>query len=84
MKVNVLFFAAARESTGMSSTILEVRFGAQLWDVINGEIMIQFPSLQVARNRYSVALNKRYVGHDETLILHEYDEIAILPPISGG
>jgi molybdopterin converting factor subunit 1 len=45
-------------------------------------IQKQHPTLKSMRNTLAVAVNMAYVGSDH--IVHDGDEVAIIPPVSGG
>lgn len=81
MIVKILFFASARESCGTSSTEINVEGNSSLKELIC-LLSEKFPNLNVVKYRYAVAVNKKYIRGD--VILQPGDEVAILPPISGG
>ncbi len=78
MKVKVLFFARSREIVGEREIIFETK-GSKVSDVIN-ELIKRHPAL--GNMKFSVALNRRFVRGDE--MVREGDELAIIPPVSGG
>ena len=41
-------------------------------------------SIAVIKTVVLLAVNQEYVGSGDTLELHEGDEVAVIPPISGG
>lgn len=41
-------------------------------------------SITVIKTVVLLAVNQEYVGSGDTLELHEGDEVAVIPPISGG
>lgn len=84
VKVNVLFFAKVRELTNRSSVQLEITSKLSLKNLIE-QVIIQYPSLEVLKENLIIALNQNYVNDlNEILVLKENDEIALIPPISGG
>lgn len=79
MIVRVLFFAYLRERCGVRETSVEIPAGASvadLWDVLRA----RYPALEEQRLRFAV--NQAYV--DNAHSLHENDELALIPPVSGG
>jgi molybdopterin converting factor subunit 1 len=79
MTVRVLFFAYLRERCGARETTVELPERARVGDL--WQILCQrYPGLDAERLR--VALNRVYV--DNTHPLHDNDELALIPPVSGG
>jgi molybdopterin converting factor subunit 1 len=81
MKVKVLLFASLREAVGASQSALEVEPGASVSDVWAGMATI-FPSLVPHTGTAAFAINGAYAKPDERV--SDGDEIAFLPPVSGG
>ena len=81
MIVKVLFFGRLRELLELDSkilTILEDDYSIQ--DLVN-YLKETYPILN--EHKFVVSLNKNYVfDYDEDL--HNNDELALIPPISGG
>lgn len=81
MQVTVRYFAGHRDITGRQQETLELPDGATvgtLWD----ELTARYPRLEPYRRRLLFAVNEEY-GTPETE-LHSGDEIAFIPPVSGG
>jgi molybdopterin synthase catalytic subunit len=76
MKVRVRLFAGLRERVGMGENELELPAGARARDV--WELLEIGP--EPAGLAYAV--NRQYVDRDHEL--EEGDELAIIPPVSGG
>jgi molybdopterin synthase sulfur carrier subunit len=79
MKVAVRFFARCREIVGEHRKELEVAPGTRITDLI---VLLKdvYPGLKNEQLR--AAVNHCYA--DPTALLHEQDEVAIFPPVSGG
>jgi sulfur-carrier protein len=79
MNVNVLFFGILADKIGMSSMTFS---GAKTLDELILEIQNKFPSISQKNTKYIVSRNQEIVRTNVNLI--EGDEIALLPPFSGG
>lgn len=79
----MLFFASARELVGESSLILDVDVTATTNAVLD-ILCDQYPKLNLAKTTLSIAVNRKYINKGELAQLQENDEMALLPPISGG
>jgi MoaE-MoaD fusion protein len=79
MCVRVRLFAAYREAAGARELEIPLASSSTVADLTN-VLAARIPSLLTARGL--VALNHTYVGPDAEL--HEGDEVAFIPPVSGG
>ena len=79
MKIKVLAFGVAKDILDNPS-ISVVISGSSLFE-FKIELEQQYPKLKELSS-YMIAVNNEYAT-DETLI-YEGDEIAIIPPVSGG
>jgi molybdopterin synthase catalytic subunit len=80
-KVSVRFFARYAELAGCESTAVTVSTPATVHDVI-ARIREVFPGTQAMPARPLAALNRRQVKLDQ--LVRDGDEVALLPPLSGG
>ncbi len=81
MKVKILLFASFREAVGTSQSTLNVKPDAKLsdvWETLVGE----HPRLAPHSGTAAYAINGTYAKPEERV--REGDEIAFLPPVSGG
>ena len=81
MRVRVLFFGTLKELAGKSADEIELREGASLRDVL-AYYEARIPSFKASRSSIAMAVNQQYAGTDTRLQAN--DEIALLPPVSGG
>ncbi|MBM4242283.1 MAG: molybdopterin converting factor subunit 1 [Deltaproteobacteria bacterium] len=80
MTVRVRFFASLRERLRTSETARDLPPGATVGDLLQA-LYRDFPDLP-GSGRVSVAVNAEYV--DSRHALSEGDEVALIPPVSGG
>ena len=80
-KVSVRFFARYAELAGCSSSAINVETPVTVADVIS-RVREVFPGTQAMPPRPLAAVNQRHVKLDA--IVNEGDEVALLPPLSGG
>lgn len=81
MKVKVKLFAILREMAGREETTLEVPDEISCEEVLL-RLQTEIPVLGSVFKLCLVTINGRYV--DKTMDVAEGDEVAILPPVSGG
>ena len=81
MKVIVKLFAAARDLAGRAELAVEVPSGAHVGQ-LRTAILARAPQLKPVVDRSLVAINAEYA--DNTITIGESDEIALIPPVSGG
>jgi MoaE-MoaD fusion protein len=79
--VKVLFFGQLRDITGFSETFLEVHENSTLQGVFDHFLTI-FPGLRAHSGSVLLARNQEFAPR--TTPVAEGDEIAFLPPVSGG
>src|SRR5947209_11991667 len=81
MLVQVLFFGQLKDLTGRSSETLPLADRATLGDVLQhyGQ---KFPAIQKLSSSLAFSINREYASKEAPL--SDGDEIALLPPVSGG
>lgn len=80
-KISVRFFARYAELAGCEWSAVNVSTPATVADVI-AKVRDVFPGTQAIPARPLAALNRRQVKLDAAV--QEGDEVALLPPLSGG
>ena len=81
MRVCVLFFGVLKDLSGKSSDFIELPDGASVRDVL-AQYAAQIPQLKESLPSLALAVNQQYAGTDTKL--KAGDEVALLPPVSGG
>ncbi len=81
MQVRVLYLGMLRDLAGRDSEVVQLSDGARLADLYS-ELRRRIPKLQDFRN--AIALSVNYEYSDGAALLHDNDEVALLPPVSGG
>ncbi|HUO25343.1 MAG TPA: molybdenum cofactor biosynthesis protein MoaE [Candidatus Aquilonibacter sp.] len=81
MRIQVLFFGILKELTGKSDISLDLQEGATVHDVL-ARCAAEFPRVKETLPTLAAAVNQQYAASDTEL--HEEDEVALLPPVSGG
>ena len=84
VSVNILFFAKAKELVNQVSSVVFLSKVTSFLLIVE-EILREFPSLAKLKDTFILSLNQDYITKDNSnIILKIDDEIAIIPPISGG
>ncbi|MBC7107197.1 MAG: molybdopterin converting factor subunit 1 [Methanomassiliicoccales archaeon] len=81
MKVKVKFFASYREIVGQHEITMDLKQGTKLSDLVE-DLKRLYPRLQGFTDPIVTSVNKKYARDD--VMLKDGDEIALLPPVSGG
>lgn len=81
MRIRVLFFGILRDIVGLREDILDVQEGPTLSAVFE-HYATRFPRLRELSKSIVLAHNQRFA--DPATLLSEDDEVAFLPPVSGG
>lgn len=79
--IHMLYFAMFREHIGASSEQFSVPAGTTAGDVFT-LISERYPALAAMRNSTLVMVNEAYAEADQ--LLADGDEVALIPPVSGG
>lgn len=80
MKYTVNLFGITRDIVGKNITEVEINQAADVQTVLK-QLKTDFPKLQEIKSLL-IAVNSEYAEAD--LMLTENDEIALIPPVSGG
>jgi len=81
MKIRMRLFASAREVVGKQEVIVDVPEGVTAADLL-AQLVAQHPDLRRLAPSLKLAVNHEYVEGGRRLA--EGDEVALIPPVSGG
>ena len=79
--IRVRFFAIIRDRAGGGETTLELQEGATVADA-ESALAGRFPAIAGFLGRAAFAVNQAYAPKD--MVLRDGDELAVIPPVSGG
>ncbi len=83
IKVKVLFFAKSREVVGKSELSYDVESKTTVKELI-ASVVKTYPALEPVLTSAVLSLNLEYIACNSQETLKQNDELAIIPPISGG
>ena len=81
-ELTVKFFAYCRELVGKETIKLKLKDKTTTVGDVRMMIIEMYPSLSSLSRVFFVAVNHK-LANDDTII-NDHDEVAILPPVSGG
>lgn len=81
MRVEMLYFGVLKEFFGSERDAVDVAQGSSVGDLLE-TLRVRVGETPAAWRAMAVAVNREYSGR--TTVLHEGDEVALLPPVSGG
>ena len=82
IKIKVAFFAAVREAVGEAEIDLDVAADARTSPEFVNALLAAYPQIDKLLPRCALAVNGEYV--EAPVVLKDGDEVAVLPPMSGG
>ncbi len=81
MKIQVRLFSIAKDLAGTDSRQLELTEGERAEDVFR-YLAHMNPRFAEWEGKMRLAVNQEYVASDH--LLQDGDEVAVIPPVSGG
>jgi molybdopterin synthase sulfur carrier subunit len=81
ISVHVKLFAVAKDLAGTNETTLSLQDDAQIRSVLEHFLRIN-SRFEEWKDHFRLAVNSEYVDLNQPL--HDGDEVAIIPPVSGG
>jgi len=80
MKIKILAYGIAREIIGNQSIALEFTENSPVLE-LKKKLIVAYPALEKLAT-FAIAVNTEYATDEQILL--ENDEVAIIPPVSGG
>jgi molybdopterin converting factor subunit 1 len=74
-------FGIARDITGADEVEIDVSKDSVSVNKLKGELLRIYPGLSMV-SQFFIAINHEYGGEEDMININ--DEIAIIPPVSGG
>ncbi|MGA8877621.1 MAG: molybdenum cofactor biosynthesis protein MoaE [Candidatus Korobacteraceae bacterium] len=81
MQVRVVYLGMLREIAGREKEVVQLGENSRLADLF-AQLQHRIPKLSDFRGAIALAVNNKYSGGET--VLREDDEIALIPPVSGG
>ena len=81
MRIQVLYFASAREAAGVGAESIEVPEGARV-SALRALLWTRHPRLADAWPTTRIAVGERFAADDDPLETGAV--VALIPPVSGG
>jgi len=81
MQIRLRLFATYREIVGLRGLTWSARDGITLRELVDG-LVAKYPRLADHRGSMLLAVNEAIVSAER--VLNDGDEVALLPPVSGG
>ena len=81
--VTLLLFAKARELVGKSSVSTSIPTRLTYQELVS-RLESELPILKRLNRTFVLSLNEDYLEQEQEIVLTSGDEIAVIPPISGG
>mmetsp|Transcript_9946 Transcript_9946/g.14935 ORF Transcript_9946/g.14935 Transcript_9946/m.14935 type:complete len:84 (+) Transcript_9946:32-283(+) len=83
MKIKVLFFASCQEVTGVDKVEMEADEKTRVCDLVES-VVKKYPKLEKMLGNMVLSVNLEYTDPKSKNQLKSTDEVAFIPPISGG
>ena len=79
--ITILYFASVKDATGLRMEVIELPRDTSIEKLLT-KISLTYPNIKSILNIIQISVNYKVVNMDT--ILKDGDEVALLPPISGG
>lgn len=82
VSVKLLFFAQSRELAGLKETTLNLPTKITYENLLN--LITKKYNLETIKNNIVLAKNEEVLANNRDIIIRESDNLAVIPPLSGG
>ncbi len=79
--ITILYFASVKDATGVRMEAIELPCDTSIDNLLT-KISLTHPNIKSILNIIQISVNYKVVNMDT--VLKDGDEVALLPPISGG
>lgn len=80
MKIRILAFGIVKDIFGQDNITVDIEDGADT-ERLRTKLETQYPRLKELQS-FMIAVNEEYA--QGSVVINESDEVAIIPPVSGG
>lgn len=80
--IRVLLFAGLAETAGESSILLEAGLEPLTVQAVREQLSSKYPAMKELLEKSMAAINQEYANSSDPI--KESDEVAFIPPVSGG
>ncbi len=81
IRISILYFANVKDATGVRKDAIELPQDTPIKKLLT-KISLTYPNIKGMLNNIQISVNYKVVNMNT--ILKDGDEVALLPPISGG
>lgn len=81
ISITILYFASVKDITGVKKETMELPLNTSIKKLL-AKISLSYPDIKSILNVVKISVNYKLI--DMNTILKDGDEVALLPPVSGG
>jgi molybdopterin converting factor subunit 1 len=81
ISITILYFARVKDITGVKKETMELPLNTSIKKLL-AKISLSYPDIESILNVVKISVNYKII--DMNTILKDGDEVALLPPVSGG
>jgi molybdopterin converting factor subunit 1 len=81
IRITILYFASVKDITGVKKETMDLTPNTSIKKLL-AKISLSYPDIKSILNVVKISVNYKMI--DMNTILKDGDEVALLPPVSGG